>query len=153
MICTQITLRHFTGTGMIYTVIVYVFLTGYLVKMAYLLPLVNRNPWLDPSYDGHSTYSLSHTIIIERALYIFVNSYYIFDDHDTIICTGRIMSYIIIMKINNVKKIIVYIYQKNIRLTMMTVAQTTCMEAYCPWTYVRVVYLQLVIHMIALRPI
>lgn len=43
------------------------------------------------------------------------------------------------------------IYIRKIRiLTMMTVAQLTCTEAYCLWMYVIVVYLQLVIDMIAL---
>lgn len=46
---------------------------------------------------------------VQRVFHVVVKSI-TFDDHDTIVCTGIIMNYIIIILINTVKKIIVYIY-------------------------------------------
>ena len=122
----------------IYNYCLCVFLIGYLVKMAYLLPLVNRNPWLDPSYDGHSTYSHTESIpCCCQVYYIWWSWHYCMHWHHYELHNYYLNKY---CEKNNS----IHIYTRRIRiLTMMTVAQLTCMEAYCLWMYVIVVYLQL----------
>lgn len=115
----------------IYNYCLCVFLIGYLVKMAYLLPLVNRNPWLDPSYDGHSTYSHTESIpCCCQVYYIWWSWHYCMHWHHYELHNYYLNKY---CEKNNS----IHIYTRRIRiLTMMTVAQLTCMEAYCLWMYV-----------------